>query len=105
MRWKHRNQFPFREIGSFISESAIPIPAWKLPDKIVYSYKKADYQRLRERLDIDWTTYLQTDHADIEEMWGKFILMFNQAEKEFIPKKVVKMGKRKFSHPIDKKNV
>ena len=36
-------------------------------------------------------------------MWGKFILMFNQAEKEFIPKKVVKTGKRKFSHPIDKK--
>ena len=77
----------------------------KLPDKIVYNYEKADYQRLRERLDIDWTTYLQTDHDDIKEMWGKFILMFNQAEKEFIPKKVVKKGKRKFSHPIDKKTL
>ena len=77
----------------------------KLPDKIVYNYEKADYQRLRERLDIDWTTYLQTDHDDIEEMWGKFILMFNQAEKEFIPQKVVKTGKRKFSHPIDKKTL
>ena len=31
--------------------------------------------------------------------------MFNQAEEEFIPKKVVKMGKRKFSHPIDKKTL
>ena len=59
---------------------------------------------MRERLDIDWTTYLQTDHDDIEEMWGKFILMFNQAEKEFIPKKIVKTGKRKFNHRIDKKN-
>ena len=42
----------------------------KLPDKIVYNYEKADYQRLRERLDIDWTTYLQTNHDDIEEMGG-----------------------------------
>ena len=31
--------------------------------------------------------------------------MFNQAEKEFIPKKVVKTGKRKFSNPIDKKTL
>ena len=44
-------------------------------------------------------------NTDIEEMWGKFILMFNQAEKEFIPKKVVKTGKRKFSHSIDKKTL
>ena len=57
-----------------------------------------DEGKVRHRLDI-----FQTDHDDIEEVWEIFMLKFNKAEKEFIPKKVVKTGKRKFSYPLDKK--
>ena len=41
---------------------------------------------MREKLDIDWTTYFQTAD-DIEEVWEKVMLKFNEVEKEFIPKK------------------
>ena len=36
-------------------------------------------------------------------VWKKFINKFDQAERECIPQKIVKTGKRKFSYPLDRK--
>ena len=36
-------------------------------------------------------------------VWKKFINKFDQAERECIPKQIVKTGKRKFSYPFDRK--
>ena len=49
-----------------------------LPDKILCKCEKADYQRMGEKFDIDWTTYLETDQDYIEEVWKNFILKFNE---------------------------
>ena len=58
---------------------------------------------MKEKLDIDWGTYLNECADDIDTVWQKFINKFEQADRECIPIKIVKTGKRKFSYPLDRK--
>ena len=70
-----------------------------LPERKVCNYAKADFVKMKEKLDIDWGTYLNECADDIDTVWQKFINKFEQADRECIPIKIVKTGKRKFSYP------
>ena len=74
-----------------------------LPERKVCNYAKADFVKMKEKLDIDWGTYLNECADDIDTVWQKFINKFEQADRKCIPIKIVKTGKRKFSYPLDRK--
>ena len=77
----------------------------KLADKIISDYTKADFGRLKEVLDIDWAAYFQDCNDDIDKVWETFITKFMEAERNCIPKKIVKTCKKKFSFTLDKKTL
>ena len=67
----------------------------ELPGKIVCDYVKADFQNLRKQL--------EDCGDDIDLMWEKFINIYGEGERECIPRKITKTGKKKFSYPLDRK--
>ena len=77
----------------------------ELPGKIVCDYVKVDFQKLRKQLDIEWESFLQDCGDDIDLMWEKFINIYGEGERECIPRKITKTGKKKFSHPLDRKSL
>ena len=77
----------------------------ELPGKIVCDYVKADFQKLRKQLDIEWESFLQDCGDDIDLMWEKFINIYGEGERECIPRKITKTGKKKFSYPLDRKSL
>ena len=77
----------------------------KLPDKIMCDYVKADYQKMQQKLDINWEEYLGESKDDIDKMWTKFVCKYEKADIECVPRKVVKTGKKKFSFTLDRKSL
>ena len=77
----------------------------KLPDKIMCDYVKAGYQKMRQKLDINWEEYLGESKDDIDKMWAKFVRKYEKADIECVPRKVVKTGKNKFSFTLDRKSL
>ena len=79
--------------------------AEKMPDKVVCDYKKADFKKMIEILDIDWSNYFSDCDEDIDKVWKKFMEKYTEAEKECIPRKTIATGKKKFSYLLDRKTL
>ena len=61
---------------------------------------KADYQKVRQKLDINWEEYFGESKDDIDKMWTKFVYKY-----ECVPRKVVKTGEKKFSFTLGRKSL
>ena len=72
-----------------------------LPKKIVCDFFKADFQKMKEHLNIDWETLFEECGEDIDSVWNKFINKYIDAERECIPSKTIVWGKsdKKFHDP------
>ena len=75
------------------------------PDKIICKYEKADFEKMKNYLDIDWEQYLLDCGEDIDKMWDKFSHRYFAAEKEYVPRTIVKSGKKPFSYSLDRKTL
>ena len=73
------------------------------PRKLVCCYEKADFKKMRREFDIDWESYCQDCENDIDKTWNKFQTKFAEAEKLYVPKKVVKTNIKRISIPLDRK--
>ena len=73
------------------------------PRKLVCCYEKADFKKMRREFDIHWESYFQDCENDIDKTWNKFQTKFAEAEKLYVPKKVVKTNIKRISIPLDRK--
>ena len=80
------------------------VPALE-PDKIVYMYKKADYKKMIEMLDLNWDELFQDHLEDVNQLWDIFAKKYAEAESVCVPKKVVKSGTKRFTVPLDRKTL
>ena len=55
--------------------------------KTVYLYEKADYELMRQKLNINWKEYL--GEGNIEDKWRRFLEKLNEVIKECVPVKVI----------------
>ena len=55
----------------------------RVRNKTVYIYEKADYELLRQKLNIDWKEYLK--EGTIEEKWLRFRAKYEEVIKECVP--------------------
>ena len=76
-----------------------------LPDRVISDFRRADFEKMRDKLSIDWQTYLEGSGDDIDAIWEKFLGKFKEAESECIPKKIIKVRKKKFTCALDKKTL
>ena len=74
-----------------------------LPDKITCDYSIADYQKFVNKMDINWIDQLNVE--GIDQMWINFVSRFNEAEEECVPRKIVKIGKKRFTYHLDRKTL
>lgn len=56
--------------------------------KFTYMYEKADYQRMKECLNLNWESLL-SPHLTTEEKWNKFSEKLIEVIEECVPKKVL----------------
>ena len=75
-----------------------------LPERIICDFKRADFEKMKEKLTIDWVNYLESGN-DVNAMWEKFHYKFKEAERECIPKKIIRAGNKKATHPLDRKTL
>ena len=68
-------------------------------NKVRYKYDKADYNAMREILQVDWNTLLS--NKDIDEQWSVFVSKMNEAVEKCIPKAKVKSTSNKKSDKQD----
>ena len=73
-------------------------------NKISCDYAKGDYQKMRQLLNINWENLFEGCNVDINQIWETFVNKYKYAEKECIPQKIVKTGKRIFTYPLDRKS-
>ena len=74
-------------------------------EPVVCDYFKADFQKMKEQLNIDWETFFEECEDDIDSVWNKFINKYIDAEQECIPSKTIKTGKKRFTYPLDRKSL
>ena len=67
--------------------------------------RQGRFSEIRKQLDIEWESFLKDCGDDIDLMWEKFINKYGEAERECIPRKITKTGKKKFSYPLDRKSL
>ena len=60
---------------------------------------------MNKMLDLKWDTIFEEVKDDINQVWDIFMQHFNAAERECIPKRIIKTGVKKFSHRLDKKTL
>ena len=60
---------------------------------------------MKNNLDINWQEYLLDCGEDIDKVWEKFSQKYFVAERECVPKTVVKIGKKRFSYSLDRKTL
>ena len=70
--------------------------------RTVKSYEKADFKTMKEKLSIDWESFFEKCEGDVNLMWKKFKSYYDKVEAEYIPRKIVKIGKRRFKYAFDK---
>lgn len=70
--------------------------------KTINNYGKADFEKMKEHLDIDWGKLLSNYGDDLDGMWDMFVNKYKDAELDCIPKKEVKNDIRKFSCNLDR---
>ena len=73
------------------------------PEMIVCNYAKVDFQKMKEKLDIDCGTSFNECKDGIDMRWEMYMNNFDQIERECVPKRIVKTGERKFSYPLERK--
>ena len=78
---------------------------WNEAEKTIYKYHKADFNKMRNMLHIDWKSLIKDCDNDVGKMWDNFDDLYNTAENECIPKVVIKTGKKRFSVPLDRKTL
>ena len=54
----------------------------KQADKMVSNYRKADFKKMNDKLDIDWDTFFDECKDDVDLAWEKFIQKYNEAVRE-----------------------
>ena len=69
------------------------------------NYVKADFNKMIEKLDINWDTFFEDCDDDVDLAWDKFMRKYNEVERECIPRKVLSTSKRRFSIPLDRKTL
>ena len=77
----------------------------KLEDKIVWNYAKADFKKMKMKLDIDWDAFFDDSNDDVDLAWEMFKNKYNEAESECVPKKIISTSKKRFSFPLDRKTL
>ena len=74
-------------------------------DKIRYMYDKADYNKMRQMLDLDWTELFSNCTENVNQQWDIFITKYQEAEKTCIPRKIIRTKNRRYSVPLDRKTL
>ena len=80
------------------------VPALE-PDKTIYMYKKANYDKMKEMLSLDWEELFHDYQDDIDKVWDIFSNKYAEAEKDCIPKRIMKTSTKRFSVPLDRKTL
>ena len=78
------------------------------PDRLCVMYKKADFVKMNNmifRTPEEWQELFKECPDDVNKQWDIFSNIFSTAEKECVPRKLIKSGKRSFSIPLDRKNL
>ena len=73
--------------------------------KFVLNYSKADFEKMRTMLDIDWKNLLKRFDKDIDGMWKVFLEKYTEALENCVPKKEVKCDARNPQSRIDRKGL
>ena len=55
------------------------------------------------KLNIDWEEAFADCKEDVNKQWDIFLSKLKEAEKDCIPQKNIRMSKKKFAVPLDKK--
>ena len=53
-------------------------------------YDKADYNKMRQMLDLDWTELFSNCTENVNQQWDIFITKYQEAEKTCIPRKIIR---------------
>ena len=77
----------------------------KIPDKIVCNYLKDDYEKMKKMLNINWKDYFKDCGDNVDQVWEKFVKKYHEADKECVPRKIVKTRIRTFSYKLDRKTL
>ena len=77
----------------------------KQVDKLVCNYVKADFKTMNEKLDINCDTSFENCKDDVNVTWEMFLQRYNEAERECIPRNVVKTSRKRFSIPLNRKTL
>ena len=77
----------------------------EMPPKITLVYDKADYNKMKEMLNINWQEEFKHCIDNVEDQWTIFTDKYHHAVNECVPKKIVRVGKKKFKHVLDKKTL
>lgn len=73
------------------------------PDKYISNFRKANFEKFKEHLSINWNELFEDCNGNVDIMWDKFLTVYTDAEKNCIPKKRVQIGKRNFHFNLDRK--
>ena len=77
----------------------------QVPDKVIPNPRKADYETMRKKLDINWENYFSQCNKNVDNMWKSFIELYNKVEFECVPRKTIKMRKRNGTYNLDRKTL
>jgi len=74
------------------------------PEKIAPNYAKANLKKMKKMLSVNWEKKL-AGCKDVDMLWEEFEIAFKAAEKECVPRKIVRTTKRKTTHYFDRKTL
>ena len=79
------------------------------PPTFKVQYEKGNYKKMNEILSgVDWNTEFSQYPNDVEKQWSFFINKYQEIQQIYVPRKVVLVNgkiKKKFSIPLDRKNL
>ena len=67
------------------------------------NYEKADFNKMRETLNLDWDKVFQQCPDDVNKQCKIFVNIYKELESKFVPRKICEVPKRKCKTPLDKK--
>ena len=76
-----------------------------VPDKVISIPRKADYETMRRKLDINWENCFSKCNKNAANMWITFIELYNKIEFECVPRKTIKIRKRNGTYNLDSKTL
>ena len=74
------------------------------PPKLIFQYEKADYNKMRELLDVAWQEVFSEPCVidNIDEQWNMFSKRYYEAEKICVPARRLKTDRKRFAVPLDR---